>query len=193
VDSTNKKEKFKTNKFIRIIILILLFSSLIFILCLTFNIFFKSDKESNEIYDENHLSPNIGDINLDQEVNGKDLILLKQYLTNGTKLSDLALANADYNKDGKVDSKDDDALSSYLANYDYDNKVVNATLYGDVNLDNVVNGKDLILLKQYLTNGTKLSDLALANADYNKDGKVDSKDDDALSSYLANYDYDNEN
>lgn len=64
-------------------------------------------------------------------------------------------------------------------------KVTEPVLLGDVNEDGKINGKDSILLLQYLT-GTTPANFNLSNADYNADGKVNGKDSILLLQYLTN-------
>lgn len=63
-------------------------------------------------------------------------------------------------------------------------KVTEPVLLGDVNEDGKINGKDSILLLQYLT-GTTPTNFNLSNADYNADGKVNGKDSILLLQYLT--------
>ena len=65
-------------------------------------------------------------------------------------------------------------------------------VYGDVNGDGKVNSRDVILLKQYLSNyddetGTSTVEIN-PGADANGDGKVNSRDVILLKQYLSNYD-----
>ena len=67
-------------------------------------------------------------------------------------------------------------------------------LYGDVNGDGVVNGKDVLLLRKYMAaydyddNTSKVE--VCAGADANGDGVVNGKDVLLLRKYMAAYDYD---
>ena len=71
---------------------------------------------------------------------------------------------------------------------------VSSILYGDVNGDGVIDGKDVIRLRKYLAafddeTGTSTVEIG-AGADCNGDGKVDGKDLVRLRKYLAAYDDD---
>lgn len=71
---------------------------------------------------------------------------------------------------------------------------VSSILYGDVNGDGVIDGKDVIRLRKYLAafddeTGTSSVEIR-TSADYNGDGKVDGKDLVRLRKYLAAYDDD---
>ncbi len=63
---------------------------------------------------------------------------------------------------------------------------VRSVLYGDVNRDTLVDGRDATLLLQYLTGWDVLIDMV--NADVNVDGEVDGKDATLLLQYLADWD-----
>ncbi|MGN1480760.1 glycosyl hydrolase [Porcipelethomonas sp.] len=62
-----------------------------------------------------------------------------------------------------------------------------ATLYGDINLDNSVSSTDVVLLNKYLLSNTEypLPDLSsYANADCEKDGKIDLVDSAKITDYI---------
>ena len=61
-------------------------------------------------------------------------------------------------------------------------------MYGDVNLDGKVNGKDATRLMKYLKGQVKLSASEKKNANVFLDGKIDSADTDILMKYLAEWD-----
>ena len=72
-------------------------------------------------------------------------------------------------------------LGNLEDNLTYENLITKyAIVYGDVNLDGKVNGRDVIKLMQYLdsndTNNKDLNEHALKNADVNNDGSVDETD-----------------
>lgn len=58
-------------------------------------------------------------------------------------------------------------------------------LSGDVNTDGVVDGRDLIRLKKYLSGETELNKEQKANADVNQDGTVNEDDTTILTKHLA--------
>lgn len=56
---------------------------------------------------------------------------------------------------------------------------------GDVNGDNILDHKDVTLIEQYLTNSSVITDAnCLKAADFNKDGKVDTKDSQKLANHI---------
>ena len=73
-------------------------------------------------------------------------------------------------------------------------EVVNATVYGDVNGDETVDGKDVLILRKYMSNyndDTQTSTVTVSEgADANGDGKIDGRDLLLLRKYMANYDDD---
>ena len=135
-----------------------------------------------------------GDVNLDGEVNNKDLALYVEYL-NGNKdaISEEGLKYADLNDDQKVNNVDRIILLRHLLNWDdYKTLPLNPALvtiaYGDVNLDGEVNNKDLALYVEYL-NGNKdaISEEGLKYADLNDDQKVNNVDRVILLRHLLNW------
>ena len=84
-------------------------------------------------------------------------------------------------------------ISTFLSNgVPYECADVNTTvtiadvLYGDVNGDGKVNGRDSILLAQYMADWDV--EIVFANADVNADGKVNGKDSILLAQYMADWD-----
>ena len=73
-------------------------------------------------------------------------------------------------------------------------EVVKATVYGDVNGDETVDGKDVLILRKYMSNyndDTQTSTVTVSDgADANGDGKIDGRDLLLLRKYMANYDDD---
>ena len=69
-----------------------------------------------------------------------------------------------------------------------------AIVYGDVNGDGRVNGRDVLLLRSYMANfdyDTNTSTVEVhPGADVNGDGRINGRDVLLLRSYMANYDYD---
>ena len=70
---------------------------------------------------------------------------------------------------------------------------VGGITYGDANGDGKINGRDVILLRQYMANydyttGTSTV-TAAAGADANGDGKINGRDVILMRQYMANYDY----
>jgi len=62
---------------------------------------------------------------------------------------------------------------------------IDPTLYGDVNEDGVIDGRDLTLLLQYLVGKSTLTQQGLANANCYYDSAVDVRDALALAQYLS--------
>ena len=58
----------------------------------------------------------LGDVNGDGEINGKDSILLAQYMAEWDV--EIVLANADVNGDGEVNGKDSILMAQYMAEWD---------------------------------------------------------------------------
>lgn len=138
-----------------------------------------------------------GDVNVDGIVNGKDCTNLEKYLedVNSNVLTQVGMLNADVNDDNNIDKDDSYILQRYLAgwfdNLPYTGEVskVKVTLYGDVNEDGKINGKDVTKLMNYLKdkNANPLTAVGAANADVNDDWSIDDKDTEILMKYLADY------
>lgn len=77
------------------------------------------DKDGNRVF--------YGDILTDGEINGKDAVLLSQYLAGWTsaKLEDASLKAADVYRDNVVDGKDAVLLSQYLAGWSSATEIFN--------------------------------------------------------------------
>ena len=58
-------------------------------------------------------------------------------------------------------------------------------LYGDVNTDGEVDGRDILRLTTYISSGDGLTEQGLKNADVNADGKVDKTDEVLLSQFVG--------
>lgn len=137
-----------------------------------------------------------GDANGDGRVDGRDLLRLARYIA-----GDQATVNAaasDVNGDGRVDGRDLLRLAKHLAGVEGAELVKapaeeteipaasgvqpsangepaaqTATMMGDVNLDGVLNGEDGKELLQALIGLKTFSPQAAAQADLNRDGRVD--------------------
>ena len=90
---------------------------------------------------------------------------------------------ADVNEDQKVDEKDLEQLKNMTTQ---ENKI--QTVLGDVNLDGVVDIRDVIHFNKYLVGVVKLTDYQLEMADINIDGNVDEMDNMYLIQYVLGYD-----
>jgi len=127
----------------------------------------------------------LGDVNGDQTINMKDVLLIHNHLNYNTRLLNNQLVSADVNEDGKVDLADEVILGSFV------NGTIKAIPYtfavksGDVNLDGAVDFLDLSTLKQ--SQEKNLGEQGKINADVNLDGIIDSKDVRILEAYLGNF------
>ena len=66
-------------------------------------------------------------------------------------------------------------------------KTIKITTLGDINLDGVVNLRDVILLNQYVSNVASLNEEALLNADVCTDDEINQLDVDILNKYVAGW------
>ena len=124
----------------------------------------------------------LGDVNLDNEINGLDAALLTQVVTSSASLNDAAKLNADLNQDNIVNKADQTILALYLEKkvslpYTY------AVKLGDVNQDGKINLADCDALSRGIKSGFKNSD-AVLNADVNADSAVDYRDLAILEAYV---------
>ena len=132
-----------------------------------------------------------GDVTLDGELNTGDVTKLTKYLTGKAALNAEAKKNADFNGDGIINETDVTSLKAYLESQSGTKYIIplgtpgesvetieptKETVYGDVNEDGVVNGKDSIRLLSYIKNATTLTEQGLKNSELNKDGKVNGTD-----------------
>ena len=90
-----------------------------------------------------------GDVNMDGQLDVKDVTYLDICFEGSDKLNGTAALNADVNLDGKVDVLDKTILVSYLGNGEEDTALP-VILYGDVNLDGKVDVEDRTFLKKTL-------------------------------------------
>ena len=138
-----------------------------------------------------------GDINEDNSIDNKDMVALSKHINGETILTGQALLNADINGDGNVNNKDYGVFWDYLNNPSkYPNTLPDnpinvsgypsTTKYGDINLDNSVDNKDMVALSKHINGETILTGQALINADINGDGNVNNKDYGVFWDYLNN-------
>lgn len=136
-----------------------------------------------------------GDVNLDGELNTKDVNLIQRYASGDTEaISKTGQAYADLNGDGKIDNVDSLILIRHLAGWrqykvlplDSDTKVYE---YGDVNLDGKVDVKDVIAIIKIIDNPNhgEISGEVSIYADLNEDGKIDETDRLILLRHLAGW------
>ena len=119
-----------------------------------------------------------GDINLDGKVDIDDLALLQDGLNGIVAVNDVQIKLCDINKDGKIDNEDAVALRG---------KVGTALKYkiGDVNMDGRVLNDDVSIIENYVLGKTTLTIDQMSLADYNKDGKINNTDANALAKAIA--------
>lgn len=128
-----------------------------------------------------------GDVNMDGQLDVKDVTYLDICFEGSDKLNGTAALNADVNLDGKVDVLDKTILVSYLENGEEDTALP-VILYGDVNLDGKVDVEDRTFLKKNIVESKKeLSIYAQIRADVDLNGRIDERDDEILSHYLAKW------
>ena len=72
------------------------------------------------------------------------------------------------------------AIWEFVDTDEDDNTEETVIMYGDTNLDGVVNENDYLLIDSYLLDNSLLSGQGLVNADVNTDGKVDNIDSDII-------------
>ncbi len=148
----------------------------------------------------------LGDVNSDSKVDNIDSEILNQYLAKKLDLTEEQLIAADVNSDGIISVGDAENIRLYLnghvAGSDYLSKIGNVNVCpknydlknnicveeisvkakeaqykrGDINLDGVLDSKDIDLLNDYLNKQSNLSNLQLNIADYNANGTVDIND-----------------
>ena len=131
-----------------------------------------------------------GDANNDGKVDVKDRTAIQGHVQNVSKLAGQAAKNADINGDGKITGADEALIGGYLAGYYRHNicsPLTNQKLYGDANLDGVVDVKDRTAIQSHVQGTTKLVGQALKYADINGDGTVNTADDKLIGGYLAKH------
>lgn len=135
-----------------------------------------------------------GDVNLDGEVNTKDVVLLLRYVKGNTEeISEEGRVYADLNGDGDIAEEDYWILLRHLAGWeDYKTLPISSNVklfeYGDVNLDGEVNTKDVNLIQRYASGDTEaISKTGQAYADLNGDENIDNVDSLILLRHLAGW------
>ena len=128
-----------------------------------------------------------GDVNMDGQLDVKDLTYLDECFASVDKLKGTTALNADVNLDGDVNVLDKTILASYLGKSG-ENTSLPVILYGDVNLDGEINVKDRMFLAKYLVGQDKeLSIYAQIRADVDLNGRIEERDDEILAHYLAKW------
>lgn len=74
---------------------------------LSLNVYTGEQNQKFDVY-------NKGDINHDGRISSRDLMLIKQYVTNEVQFSDVQRYCADYNDDGRINAKDVNLLKQFL-------------------------------------------------------------------------------
>ena len=120
----------------------------------------------------------VGDINLDGNVNELDVTLLQNMFNGVVAATKVQLNLCDVNKDGAIDNNDVVELRK---------KVSKDTKYkkGDVNLDGELTSADVTIIENYVLKKTELTIDQLNYADYNGDSTVDNKDANSLAKAIA--------
>jgi len=119
---------------------------------------------------------------------GKALVPLK--VKEGTKLSELEIPQKEgytflyWSMDGEILSGDTIITKDMNLVAVWETNIEIELLYGDFNLDQVVNEKDLELLKTYLQEPFELSEEAKKRGDLNLNGIIDQKDKEILEKHL---------
>lgn len=137
--------------------------------------------------DENQLL--VADVNFDGVVNSEDETLLKKNIV-GLKYTETVINSLmdKYNIGDKICPKG--YSSSNNGKYCVMKQVVKAKkisfIYGDINQDEKIDNKDLILLQNYLTGDITLNEIQKKAADINSDGVIDLKDKDKLQGLILN-------
>lgn len=143
----------------------------------------------------------VGDLNNDGVVTEMDLNVLNSFLNDTILLSAQKLKNADVNGDKSINEKDYTILFYYIKCGDEGFVLpYNDALYGDINLDGLVNAEDYKMLNKFLplkdedterafVEGNDLSIKQLINADVNLSGKVNKKDYSILKLYVDKYNH----
>ncbi len=153
----------------------------------------------------------LGDVNNSGDVDNKDVSTLASFINKeeGYVFDDFRFSASDLNKDGNVDNNDLKILQDYLnksntstsiglsyvcpADYKLNDTsceksdVVDAKKNdgtGDINNDNRVDNKDIVLLANYLNDNQKLSDKEKKAADLNNDNNIDTLDLELLRNIL---------
>ncbi len=126
-----------------------------------------------------------GDINMNKAIDKGDLQLLQEFLM-GVSGQVAPLALYDVNSDLNVDVVDITALAQLLFGDD-DNDNTDDILVGDVNLDGVINEKDLILLGEYIFGVAKIAAPKEA-ADFDGNGVINLADLQALVEFYYGVD-----
>jgi len=153
-------------------------------------------------------SDNIGDANLDGDVDMSDSITIAQYIANPNDypLTAQQLKNADVYQDGVVDEKDSETIQQFLTGIVKKLPVIpsaettepteepstqapteESRIPGDVNMDGIVDVSDAIRLTRHINDpeNDPLSEQALKNADVYKDGVIDQNDYDTLMNFTV--------
>lgn len=134
------------------------------------------------IIDAKYASYKRGDINLDGVVDNKDLELLGKYLKRQANLNTVQVNVADYNGTGNIDDTDLYEMGEYL-----NSEVSKVNTLGDINSDNVIDSKDVVLLEKYVAKQIKLNKETLEYADMNEDDVIDLKDVELLSKSISDF------
>lgn len=140
-----------------------------------------ADAEIIYLYYTNNINnlpykPILGDINFDGEVNYDDVNLLIHLENTPSELLTVHELNGDVDSDGRFSEIDLDLLQYYV-----EGKIKSLPykkVIGDLNFDNIFDNKDIQILWSYLNNknGCSLNAAQMENAEFYRDGRIDSDD-----------------
>lgn len=131
-----------------------------------------------------------GDANNDGKINVSDRTAIQKYIAGTASLTTQGKKNADINGDGKITNADQVLIGGYIAGHYRHNiysPLTSAKLYGDADLDGVITVTDRTAIQKHVQGIAKLTGRALAYADINADGVVNTADEMLIGGYLAKY------
>ena len=131
-----------------------------------------------------HPTPNLGDLNLDGEVNGIDSVVFSKYLKRELGLTDQGLENADVNADGVVNDYDEQVLAMFLRGYISSLPHSFKGDVADVNGDGLVNASDTAAWNAIFEDYKRVIAEMEQRLDINLDGKINDEDLERIEQYF---------
>ena len=129
-----------------------------------------------------------GDVSKSGYIEQADYDILDKYLAGSYELDAVERRNADVNRDGKIDKLDlvliEGLVKKYFTN-DLLSPMTNYTLYGDVDMNGIVNSRDASTVTRYVKDMIGLDEQQIKNADVNADGKVDDTDRELIQEFVV--------
>lgn len=129
-----------------------------------------------------------GDVSESGQIEQYDYELLNQYINGEATLSQRQLLCADINNDGEINKTDllllEGVINGYI-NLDMIKPLTNYILYGDVDLNGVINSRDASVLNQYMDGKRILDGQQLKNADVNADGMIGRNDAKLIQEFMV--------